>query len=480
MVLADSEAERGRAKTQAESYWDEVTAGQRVSTFHFFLTQKDWKAMHPARGSRRGPPRGRRSFEGGPPRFEGGPPPFDGGPPRPQEPRGSGGTEYSYVQGAMVVDGERYDGIGLRFKGNSSFRFSGDSPRKPFKVDTNRFVRGLKFHGRTKLNFSTAFKDPTYLKEKLGYDTYRAAGLPTPDVGWARLYLTVEGLYDAQYLGLYVLIQQVDDRFVETHFGEDSDSSLLMKPDGLRDWRYLGENAEPYDESYNIKEGEKSTELIERFAAFLRILEEGSDTAFAAAARDYVDLENLASYLAATALMTSLDSFVAAPHNYYVLVDAADRKMKILPWDVNEAWATFTLGASAEALAGWDIRRPWVGERRLLERLFEIESFQTLYLSKVRGLLAAHFTENELFARIRKYREIVKPLLADDPFGKGVEGMVDGLERSTASAPAGGPSREASIGVKPFVKMRIAAVAKQLSANETGVRLERRRRRGPR
>ena len=385
----------------------------------------------------------------------------------------------------MVVDGKRFEDIGLRFKGNSSYRSSGQSPRKPFKVDTNRFTAGLKFHGRSKLNFSNAFKDPTYMKEKLGYEMYRAAGLPVPGVGWARLYLTVEGLYDRKLLGLYVLVEQTDDDFLTKHFGEASKNSLLMKPERMRDWEYLGEDISKYDERYDIKEGKENTALIKRFAEFLKLLENGTDEEFSKEIGARLDQDGLASYLAATALMSSLDSYIGTPHNYYVLVDAADGKLKLLPWDVNEAWATFALFHRQESLLRWDIERPWVTKRRLLERLFELESFKTLYLSKVKLLLQTSFKKDKLFSRLDELRTLVEPLLKDDPFGTGVEGMVRGLEGTMIgdetppeeTRPFGGfrGFRRPPIAIKPFIEGRIASVRKQLAGEEEGEKLEGRR-----
>ena len=40
--------------------------------------------------------------------------------------------------------------------------------KQPFKIDTNRFIKGQKLHGRTKLILSNAFLDSAFMKEKLG------------------------------------------------------------------------------------------------------------------------------------------------------------------------------------------------------------------------------------------------------------------------------------------------------------------------
>ena len=121
-------------------------------------------------------------------------------------------------------------------------------------MDTNRFVDGQKIAGCSKLNLSNVFADPTYLREKIGYEVFQAAGLPTPGVGWARVTLSVEGLYEEESLGLYVLVEQVNDDLLERQLGKDSKDSLLMKPEMFADWQYLGEDPAAY-EVFDIKEG---------------------------------------------------------------------------------------------------------------------------------------------------------------------------------------------------------------------------------
>ena len=46
---------------------------------------------------------------------------------------------------------------------------------------------------------------------------------------------------------------------------------------------------------------------------------------------------------------------------------------------MNEAFGTFTMGSSPEALVDWDINRPWLADLKLVQRLFAVESFSKLY-----------------------------------------------------------------------------------------------------
>jgi spore coat protein CotH len=42
--------------------------------------------------------------------------------------------------------------------------------------------------------------------------------------------------------------------------------------------------------------------------------------------------------------LASIDSYVGMPHNYYLLMDKVDGKLRLLPWDVKESFGTFTDG----------------------------------------------------------------------------------------------------------------------------------------
>ena len=380
-LVSSSAGQETNSSSPDSGFWDSVYSNNHVLDIQITLTAEDWEAMQPEQGAgggrgggppngRGGPPRGGPP-EGGPP--QGGPPrdgPPGGGPPRGGPPRGGppggngfrggppqggpppggpggggpgggpppggpgGGTDFTYVKAQMVVDGEKYQDIGLRFKGNSSYRSSANSLKRPLKIDMNKFNKEQSLHGRDKLNLSNAMLDSAFMKEKLAYELYESAGLATPGVGWANVRLTVDR--KTVPLGVYVVIQQVDKQFLEHHFGKDSKKSLLMKPEVGR-WQYLGDTAEDY-ESYDIKYGEENAEQFKRFGELMKLIEDGSDSEFESEIGKRFDLPQLAGYLAATSLLSSLDSYVASPHNYYLMLDKADGKMRMLPWDLNEAF----------------------------------------------------------------------------------------------------------------------------------------------
>ena len=441
-------AEKSSDNKKADAaFWNSVYAENHVLDVQISLSRVAWEAMQPKRRERR--------------------PGEDG-------PRVDFGNQFPYAKTKVVIDGLSLPDTGMRFKGNSSYRFASRGLKRPFKIDTNRFTKGQKLHGRTKLNFSNAFLDSAFMKEKLGYELYHAAGLPTPGVGWADVTLTIEGLAKKKPLGIYVIIEQVDDRYIGQNLGKASKGSLLMKPESMDDWRYLGEEPKAY-ERYNIKVGEKNVDQIRRFAKLLKLVEQGSDDEFAREIGKRMNLEQFAGYLAATSILVNIDSYIGMPHNYYLLMDKADGRLRMLPWDLNETFGTFTMGRSPEMLAKWDIDRPWISKRRLSERLFETESFRKRYRTAVAKLMKEDFTEEKLFERIDTFEKAITPHIKKDKIGKGFSGMQMGINGDSNGVNKAVDRRVFAI--KPFILQRITSVNDQLTGKTEGEKIQGRRKR---
>jgi len=419
-------------------FWDSVFSHNHVLDIQITLTHEAWDAMQPWRKEDQIGEKG---------------------------PKVDFGNQFNYVKANVVIDNKPFKDTGLRFKGNSSYRFSSRGMKRPFKIDTNRFIKGQKLHGRTKLTLSNAFLDSAFMKEKLGHELYHAAGLATPGVGWANVTLTVEGVVDKKLLGIYVIIEQVDNRYLESKLGSASKGSLLMKPDSFDDWEYLGNDLQTYAH-YNIKAGEKNVDQIQQFAELLKLIKEAPKAEFEREISKRMDLKQFAAYLATTSILVNIDSYIGMPHNYYILMDKADDKLRLLPWDLNETFGTFTAGQDLETLVRWDIDRPWISQRRLVERLFESEGFPKIYRATIEKLMKNDFTKDKLFSRIATFEQIITPYIEDEGLERlrmGINGDRWGINKVV----------ERRIwAIKPFITRRIESVQAQLTGESNGETIE--------
>ena len=114
------------------------------------------------------------------------------------------------MSGTGWVNGQRFEEIGIRFKGNSSyFRTRNETYKKlplNFKIDYKNKSQKLST-GQTTIKLSNAFLDPGFVREPLAYEVIRKY-MPAPQCNFSKLYL------NGKYWGVYVNSESVDINFV--------------------------------------------------------------------------------------------------------------------------------------------------------------------------------------------------------------------------------------------------------------------------
>ena len=133
--------------------------------------------------------------------------------------------EYSAC--AVVIDGESYQNVAIRAKGNtslSSVRQLG-SQRYSFKMEFDHYDSGKTYHGLDKLCLNNLIQDNTMMKDYLVYRLMGQFGVASPLCSF--VYITVNG----EDWGLYLAVEGVEDAFLERNYGKDAGE--LYKPDSM-------------------------------------------------------------------------------------------------------------------------------------------------------------------------------------------------------------------------------------------------------
>lgn len=225
--------------------------------------------------------------------------------------------DFSYVVASLRFDGQLYEMVGLRVKGNSSRRPSLNNPDAiPYKVDLNKFVSGQKLDGLTKLNLHRNAS----LNEYLSYNAFRKAGIAASRTGWADV--TLNGVS----LGLYTLVEQVDERMLAAFY--DDPEAALYKPEPPAGYlTYVGDDIAAYgDVGYKA---DKQTD----HATFLQLVRTINQEPLASWDK-VLDVDSVLRYFAGNVALGNWDTYVAMGHNYY-LFEATPGRLTMLPWDLN-------------------------------------------------------------------------------------------------------------------------------------------------
>jgi putative membrane-bound dehydrogenase-like protein len=391
---------------------------------------------------------------------------FPGGPPQAKEKkqkdkrvrdRNLFGVEFPRVLADLTAGSKTYTNVSLRYDGNATYFASASDVKRPFHIQLAHHAK-QHFHGLSTINLHPGSLDPTRGREALAYSVFRAAGVPAPRTAFAEVTLTVPGRFDKEYLGLYTLVEEVDAAFLRERF--KTDKGLLMKPQRLRSIDYLGDKWESYKGQYQ-PQTEATKEQSSRVIAFAKLVNEGSDAAFAKEVGSFLDVDGFLRFLAANALLSNVESFFALGHNYSLFLHPTTNRFVFLPGDAELALANFLLMGSAEQLMNLSLTQPYPGPNKLADRLLAIKEVKEKYRKLLEELTADCFTRERLLKEIAAVEAVTKGPLERER--KAV------AARRKANPGFGPPPRFGQPpALRTFVEKRLASVEGQLADKAKG------------
>lgn len=435
----------------------EFFRADKVWTIHFTVTPEEWKAMTPTNRKGFAALFGPRNAEKGvaDPERDKAVSPF--------------GFEYQYAKANVEIEGTKVDEVGLRFKGNSSFA-TARGLKKPFKLDFDRYVQNQTGCGLAELNFSNNVMDPGQMRENLAYATFRAAGVPAPRTTYARVYLTVPGKHEHEYVGLYTVVECVDKKFLKDRFG--SNKGLLLKPERAPGMPYLGEDWAKYKDAYNAK-NEPTTEQANRLIEFTKLIHKGSDAEFSARIFDFMDVDAFLRLAAANSVLANLDSFFGLGHNYYIYLNPTTNKFVWIPWDLDHSFGALGMIGSNEQVIDWSIRKPYAGNNVLVRRLLELPGQEDKFRGILKALVDGPFRPETMAAMIDVTKSLTETAIKEEPrparTTPPATAKVEPKEKEKEKAQPKEPQRlPRSPDLKNFITKRVASVSDQLAGKTDG------------
>src|SRR5204863_7531081 len=158
---------------------------------------------------------------------------------------------FKYVHADLEVEGHSFSDVAVRYKGNGTFMQSRGSLKRSLKLDLNKYVKGQKLAGLSRLNLHNNVTDASWMNEVLSHRLFRDAGVPASRTAYARVFVSVPGRYEKQYVGLYSLVEDVDQNFVEERFG--TKKGAIYKPVTPEPIGDLGDDWSSYNQTYYPK-----------------------------------------------------------------------------------------------------------------------------------------------------------------------------------------------------------------------------------
>ena len=324
-------------------------------------------------------------------------------------------TEPDYVQTTVKFKGKTWQHVGFRLKGNSTLTSAWRSGiyKLPFRLDFDKFedvqpsVKNQKFYGFKELSFSPGVKDNSLIREKLGSDIFRMAGIPSAQSAFYKVYIDFGA--GMKYCGIYCGLELPDDKMIIQQLGEDAGN--LYKPESKL--------ATFVQTEFEKKNNELAGDFgdVSGLVKALQSTKRSSDVAAWRSGLEAVfNVDHFAKYLAINNSIVNWDTYGVMAHNYY-LYNHSTKGLLWIPWDNNESFSkspgiTGTTGGptgpgNAISLTMNEVGTGWP----LINYIANDAVYFEKYKSHMRDFKNGIFTESTVGAMIDKYYDLITPFV---------------------------------------------------------------------
>ena len=317
----------------------------------------------------------------------------------------------------VIIDGQSYDSVGVRYKGFSSVSIT--QIKNPFNIKLDYIIDGQDHQGIDKLKLSNVIHDPSFVREVLSYEIARNY-MPASEANYANLYIN-----DTLW-GLYTNVEAVNKSFLDTHFENKYRPFFKCNPEVL-DIGPTGENSNlsnvhgidslDYESYYDIRSNygwSKMYDLIDTLNTYVDSVDK------------ILNIDRVLWMHALNYTIINFDSYIGYGQNYYLYRDVTGQFNPIL-WDLNMSFGSFRLtDASSLYFNGFNIQQAQnmdplthfnqfsVASRPLLRNLFLKETHRKMYLAHIRTILQEQFINQNYSARAQSLQNLIDVSVQND------------------------------------------------------------------
>lgn len=204
--------------------------------------------------------------------------------------------------------------VGVRLKGATTRKFQ----KASFKIKFDAFIKDQRFKGLKRLTLNAMMTDPSQVHEVTSYRLFRAAGVPAPRAGFARVSI------DGSYIGLYLNLESIDSKMLKRWFPNTEHVYSGPRPCDLT----------PNNSCYLSNTGTTDRSDVLK-AGGLHVL---SGSAWWRELNKRTDIDRLMSFLATEIFLSHWDGYGDfMRNNHYVHFDKAG-KFTFIPWGTDQTF----------------------------------------------------------------------------------------------------------------------------------------------
>jgi spore coat protein H len=349
-----------------------------------------------------------------------------------------------WVPATIEFNGLIWTNVGVRYKGNSSLRsgWNSGSLKLPLKLDFDEFedehpeIDDQRFYGFKQLSLSNAFSDGTYMRDAIAADILKEAGLVAAETAYYEVILDYGE--EPVNLGLYIIIEVIDDTVIDSFFGDDSGNIYEGDGPGVS----LAEGTfNLIEESFQKENNEQDADWsdIEALYNVLHSAERTSDPeAWRESLESIFDVGVFLEWLAISAIIQHWDTYGLMAHNFYLYHDPDTDLLTWISWDHNQVLAGDRGGGRGGRAAPVKDATRSVSLRRLgkeetgqdwplIRYLLDDSVYHERYIHYVEETISGPFNPSKIEKRCEELTELIRPYAAKESREAAFESAVQAL-----------------------------------------------------
>ncbi len=316
------------------------------------------------------------------------------------------------LTGRVVINGEPFDSVGIRYKGFSSV--SVDRVKNPFNIKLD-YLKNQSYDGIDKIKLSNVIQDPSFIREVFSYEIARNY-MPASKANFAKVYI------NDTYWGLYTNVESVNKTFLSNHFPTVDNAFFKCNPEDLDlDGENSnlsdspGANPDAYHELYDMRSDEGWEDLVD----FIDVLNNEPDDI-----ESVLNVDQTLWMHAFNYVLINFDSYIGYAQNYYLYRDA--NVFHPILWDLNMSLGSFRFTDASENFDGFSPRQAQtidpllhhnsvsIQPRPLMRNLFANDTYRKMYLAHIRTIVNDHFANESYKTRATELQTLIDDAVATD------------------------------------------------------------------
>lgn len=234
------------------------------------------------------------------------------------------------VPAVLVVDGKKYEPVGMRFRGMSSYGMVPAGSKRSFNVSLDRTNSKQRLGEYKTLNLLNSHEDGSFLSTVL-YSRIARRHIAAPQANLVKVVINGESW------GVYVNTQQFNKDFLAENYPSSKGTRWKVpgSPGASGGLEYFGENIEDYKRRFEMKsnDGDKEWQSLIKLC---RVLNETKPEELEAALQPMLDIDEVLWFLALEVALINNDGYWVRASDYSIYLDPQG-VFHILPHDMNEA-----------------------------------------------------------------------------------------------------------------------------------------------